>query len=143
MDSRGSKQERVCRGCGALPTDPEERRCPADGRWYVDAEAADLHPYDPLLGRALSDKYVLVDVLGEGGFGTVYRAHQLADGEILRPVAVKVVRAGSLIGFDEAVARFRREAAAIARLSHPNVVSLYDFGSDGDGTFYMVLELIE
>ncbi|MCB9786575.1 MAG: serine/threonine protein kinase, partial [Deltaproteobacteria bacterium] len=98
---------------------------------------------DPYLGRVLKAAYRLESVLGEGGFGAVYRAQQLAVG---RPVAVKVIRPERTR--DPAVrerltARFRREALATSRLSHPNTVRLFDFGEDDDGTLFLVLELLE
>ena len=92
---------------------------------------------------ALADNYPLLRILGEGGFGTVYLGQQLAEGRVLREVAIKVIRSGTSTGVEEATARFRREAEAIARLNHPNIVQLYDFGVAGESTFYMVLERVQ
>lgn len=76
--------------------------------------------------------------VGGGGMAIVYKARDLV---LNRPVAVKVLR--SQFGTDEDfVNRFRREAQAVASLSHPNVVGVYDVGQDGD-THYMVMEYIE
>jgi hypothetical protein len=74
----------------------------------------------------------LVSQLGEGGFGSVWRGY---DTRLDRHVAVKLLHAGV------DVPRFKREAYALARLSHPNIVAAYDFGIDG-ATAYLVLELI-
>jgi TolB-like protein/predicted Ser/Thr protein kinase len=68
--------------------------------------------------------------------GEVYRAH---DPELGREVAIKVM----LDATPEFLARFRREAQAIARLTHPNVVQVYDFGVNGSGKPYFVMELVE
>lgn len=76
--------------------------------------------------------------VGGGGMAIVYKARDLI---LNRPVAVKVLR--SQFGTDEDfVNRFRREAQAVASLSHPNVVGVYDVGQEGD-THYMVMEYIE
>ncbi|HVF53590.1 MAG TPA: Stk1 family PASTA domain-containing Ser/Thr kinase [Actinomycetota bacterium] len=85
-----------------------------------------------------ADRYTLLSKVGSGGMAEVYRAR---DDLLGREVAVKVLSErfstdGSFIQ------RFRREAQSAANLSHPNIVSLYDFGSD-KGTYYIVMELIE
>ena len=132
----------ICHRCGGVPSDPDQTRCPHDGQWYVDRGSHESYPNDPLLGAEIAGKYPLVEVLGEGGFGVVYRALQLSDGRALREVAVKIVRTGGARSTEESVGRFRREAEAIARLNHPNIVQLYDSGVTPGGTFYMVLELV-
>lgn len=88
--------------------------------------------------RTLVGRYELVDVIGRGGMGTVYRAFDRVLG---RPVAVKLL-AGPVADHDPAsVARFEREARAAAALSHPAIVAVYDTGAD-DGTLFIVMELI-
>jgi len=141
--SAPDEQPRVCHRCGRVPDSASDERCPDDGLWYVDRRTHERYSRDPLLGVQLADKYALVEVLGEGGFGIVYRGRQLAEGRVLRDVAVKVVRPGGDLQSDESVGRFRREAEAIARLNHPNIVQLYDFGVEDGNTFYMVLELVD
>ena len=82
---------------------------------------------------------MLLDVLGSGGMGVVYAAF---DPELNRRVAIKLVRAE--LGRDEhGRARMVREAQAMARLSHPNVVSVYDVGIAGDGSLFIAIELVE
>lgn len=88
-------------------------------------------------------RYVDLKLLGQGGMGAVYRAR---DPELDRLVAIKVM----LDATPDFVARFRREAQSIARLQHPNIVQVYDFGVEGEagagpagGTPYFVMELIE
>jgi len=81
-------------------------------------------------------RYVDLTLLGQGGMGAVYRGR---DPELDRPVAIKVM----LHATPDFVQRFRREAQSIARLAHANIVQVYDFGVDGDGNPYFVMELID
>jgi DNA-binding NtrC family response regulator len=84
--------------------------------------------------------YRLMEKLGEGGMGEVWRArHQL----LARPCAIKLIRP-DLLGDDREAAteRFRLEAKTIARLTSPNTVRLYDFGVSETGSFYFVMELL-
>ena len=89
-------------------------------------------------GRVLGGRYELVSPIARGGMATVW----VADDPVLsRRVAVKILRAD--LAADEGIrARFRHEAIAAARLSHPNIVSTYDTGDD-DGIAYIVMELVE
>ena len=85
--------------------------------------------------------YRLLEKLGEGGMGEVWRArHQL----LARPCAIKLIRP-ELLGEtkrEAATERFRLEARTIARLTSPNTVRLYDFGVSETGGFYFVMELL-
>src|SRR5882757_9054444 len=85
----------------------------------------------------ISDRYELGDRLGSGGMSTVYRA---TDRVLERTVAVKIL-AEHLSDDDKFVARFRREALAVAKLIHPNIVQVYDTGNDG-GQYYIVMEYV-
>ncbi|HQT95059.1 MAG TPA: serine/threonine-protein kinase [Thermoanaerobaculaceae bacterium] len=82
--------------------------------------------------------YEVLDVLGAGGMGEVYRAH---DAKLGRDVAIKVLPS-DLAANPDALARFEREARAVAQLSHPNILAIYDFGKDGE-IAYAVMELLE
>lgn len=93
---------------------------------------------DALLGRTLAGRYELLAVLGRGGMATVYRARQPA---LDRFVAVKVI-APSFASEPNFVERFRREARTVARLHHPHILTIHDFGDDA-GLLYLVTELIE
>jgi len=81
--------------------------------------------------------YTLTKELGKGGFATVYRALQTA---LNRYVAIKVLHP-EFTRDERAVKRFQREALAVARLSHPNIVGVYDYG-EHEGRAYMVMEYI-
>ena len=86
--------------------------------------------------------YRLMERLGEGGMGEVWRARHLL---LARPCAVKVIRPDRLgeSNREKTIERFRLEARAIARLSSPNTVRLFDFGVTDTGSFYFVMELLE
>ncbi len=92
---------------------------------------------EPMIGRELA-QYRIVEAIGSGGMGEVYRAH---DSKLDRDVALKVLPQGSLA--DEAARkRFRKEALALSRLSHPHIASLFDFDTTDDGTDFLVMELV-
>ncbi len=86
-------------------------------------------------------KYQIRGELGRGAMGIVYEGY---DPNIERVVALKTIRADQLAGDNAAdiIARFRREAQAAGRLSHPNIVSIYDFGEDA-GVWYIAMEYIK
>ncbi|MCB9545536.1 MAG: protein kinase [Myxococcales bacterium] len=90
-------------------------------------------------GHLVDDRFEIEGLLGQGGFGTVYRAHQLSTGQ---RVALKVMAPRAPDANTER-ARFEREMAVIARLNHPHIVRLLDFGALPDGRLFTVLEFIE
>jgi serine/threonine protein kinase len=83
-------------------------------------------------------RYEIVSELGSGTMGVVYKAH---DPQIDRLVALKVLRPDRVVS-QEFVSRFLREAKAIGRISHPNIVTVYDVGQD-HGTIYIAMEYLE
>lgn len=93
---------------------------------------------DPLVGHVLDGRYEILRKLARGGMATVYLA---SDRRLTRTVAVKVMH-DSLGGDADFVSRFDREARAAARLSHPNVVAVFDQGMDA-GRPYIVMEYVE
>jgi serine/threonine protein kinase len=109
-------------------------RCPDDGTRLVRLSNGP----DTLIGRELDGRYTILQQLGQGGMGTVYRANQHSVG---REVAIKVVLP-KLVADPDTVKRFLREAKLSSRLSHPNAVSVMDFGQTTDGLFYLVMELV-
>jgi len=97
----------------------------------------DTPPVDTRIGAVIAARYRLDALLGVGGMGRVYRATHLVLGEA---VAVKFLLA-EFGAKDELRARFRREAVVLARLRHPGIVSVLDFG-EHDGELYLVMELL-
>ena len=93
---------------------------------------------DSLVGRVIDGRYRIISHLADGGMASVYVA---MDGRLDREVAVKIMRPG-LAADDVFVERFRSEARSAARLSHPNVVTVYDQGED-DGDVFLAMELVE
>jgi serine/threonine-protein kinase len=94
--------------------------------------------FEKRLRRALGDDYELLSLLGTGGFGRVYRVRDL---RLEREVALKVLHP-SLTQDPEVVERFRREAQLAARLSHPNIVNIYDIAGRS-GLIWYTMELID
>ena len=91
-----------------------------------------------LQGQVLAGRYALGGLLGAGGMGQVYRAR---DPVLQRTVAVKVLSPAATDD-RELVARFGREARAAAALHHPNIVAVFDSGTDGD-LHYLVMEYVD
>jgi serine/threonine-protein kinase len=90
------------------------------------------------VGDVLGERYRIEGKIGTGGIGMVYRAVQLP---LERPVAIKVLH-DDLLSMNELRVRFEREARALSALAHPHVVSISDYGIDGDRPF-LVMELLE
>ena len=94
----------------------------------------------PLTAGTLVDHYRIVEALGAGGMGQVFRATHTALG---RQYALKVLNPDVRHGDPEAAARFLREARAAARIKHPHIVDVFDFGYLPDGRPYLVMELLD
>ncbi len=94
---------------------------------------------DPLLGMVVEGRYKIQSVIGQGSAGTVYKAVQELIG---REVAIKVLH-DYLVSDDEFIKRFRQEAKASSRLSHPNIITIYDFGVIPEGQRpYIAMDLL-
>ncbi len=93
---------------------------------------------DPLIGRTFGSKYTLVEKLGSGGMGGVYKAEQAL---MNRFVAIKILRS-TFHGDETQMRRFQQEARTLSQLSHPNAVTVFDFGVE-EGFPYLVMEYIE
>jgi serine/threonine protein kinase len=106
----------------------------------MDPEASDE---GSLVGRVIQDRFRILRRIGAGGMGAVYLAEQLPLG---RKVALKVLEpasenvGGAKLSFQE---RFLLEAAAVAKLAHPNTIILYDYGRTEEGRYYYAMELVE
>lgn len=133
-----------CGTCG-LPAS----RHPSDAATQIDdqrqtnaneARPTNAPKQDPRAGLVLDSKYKLIESLGQGGMGSVFRAQRLHIGD---EVAVKLLHQ-DLVREQHALERFRREARTAAMIRHPNVVSIHDF-NDGTGESseaYIVMELV-
>ncbi len=110
----------------------ESATCFADGMTLISLS-------DARLGTTLVGKYLVEDVVGEGGMSTVYKARNLLIG---RSCAVKVMHA-SIADNQVLRERFRREASAAQKLAHPNIIQIYDTDETDDGAVFIVMELLE
>ena len=108
--------------------------CPADVQRTLLVSPSN----DPLVGRSIGGRFTLLGLLGEGGMGVDYRALQHS---MEREVAIKLLHR-SYSDNPEAIELFMREARGASRLSHPNIITLFDFGLSGDGELYLVMELL-
>ncbi len=119
---------RFCGVCGRATstTQPTTGNAPP-------GQAADL------TGREIGGRFRIHAKLGEGGMGAVYRGEQIS---LKRKVAVKLLRP-ELSRDPAIVRRFNAEAEAVAKLSHPNTVAIFDFGQDADGTLFIAMEYCE
>jgi serine/threonine protein kinase len=118
----------VCPRCGTgVPA--EARFCPACG-----FAAARLRP-----GQILDGKYEILEKIGEGGMGQVYKARHVHLDEIR---IIKITKPEALLEGPE-VRRFQEEARIATLVRHPNVAALYDFSRLPDGSYYMVWEFID
>lgn len=105
--------------------------CPVDGVALTKIDDENL------VGKTFVERYEIQDVVGSGGMGLVYKARHLL---MHRTVAIKVL---TLKAQAETVMRFKAEAQAISVLSHPNILSVFDFGVSLDGQPYMVMDFLE
>ncbi len=89
------------------------------------------------INRTLSNRYAIEALLGQGGMSAVYKA---SDPNLKRTVAIKLIHP-HMAADSKFISRFEEEAAAVAKLRHPNIVQVFDFNTD-EGVYYMVLEFI-
>ncbi|MGH9383646.1 MAG: protein kinase domain-containing protein, partial [Vicinamibacterales bacterium] len=104
----------------------------------ADAPTRAAHGAGMRIGSVVDNKYRVEDVVGQGGMGAVFRAWDL---RLERSVAIKVVRS-ELLSAPESRVRFRRESMMVARLQHPAIVTVFDYGSLGDGSAFLVMEYV-
>ena len=122
---------KVCPQC-ATEYETSARFCPHDG--------TALRPKgsDTLIGRVLADRYHILKRIGEGGMGRVYLGEHV---KMNRPCAIKVM-SPALVNDGESTARFAREASNAARITHPNVAAVFDYGESED-VVYLVMEYVD
>ena len=111
-----------CPNCGT----PKARDAGRDGR-------------DALIGKLLGDRFQVLDIIGQGGSGTIYRAEHIT---LRRKVAIKILH-DELSRDDLAVERFRREATTVAEIDNEHIVEIHDFGRTPDGRLYLAMEMLE
>jgi hypothetical protein len=111
-----------------------ERFCPKDGAALRQAGGT-----TDLVGSVIAERYHVLERLGAGGMGRVYRAEHVKMGRVC---AIKVLHP-SMARDAEAISRFNREAANASRIEHPNVAAIYDFGETHDGLLYLAMQYSE
>ncbi len=123
---------KICPTCDAIYPDANAF-CPVDG--------TTLHVVDldgGLIGSVIADRYLVTDLLGEGGMGKVYLARHV---RLPQQAAIKVLRT-EMVRDPAAVARFNREASNASRIDDDNVARVYDFGEATGGTVYLAMEYV-
>jgi serine/threonine-protein kinase len=122
---------KVCPQCGS-EYETAARFCPSDG--------TSLRPKgsDSLIGRVMAERYHILKRIGEGGMGRVYLGEHV---KMNRQCAIKVM-SPALVNDHESAARFAREASNAARIIHPNVAAVFDYG-ESEGLVYLVMEYVE
>src|SRR5215470_13170410 len=122
------------------------KACPQCGKIYDDAASicSDDHskltllsndPSDVFAGRLLDGRYRLLQKIGEGGMGCIYRSVHT---EMGRTCAIKLLTSVSP-GKEDALARFKREAKMASRIDNSHAVTIYDFGAADDGTMFLAM----
>lgn len=125
---------KLCLTCNFQTAADEQELCPRDGSSMVTVGD------DPLLGLVVEGRYRIESVIGQGSAGTVYKAVQEL---ISREVAIKVLH-DYLVADEEFIKRFTQEAKASSRLTHPNIITIYDFGViPKGGRPYIAMDLLK
>ncbi len=141
-----SSADKLCPKCGApIPAEAPLGLCPrcalAGAATETDAGTAPAHHHTPpslAAVRAAFPQFEVIELIGAGGMGAVFKARQP---KLDRLVALKLL--AEPLGKNPAFAeRFNREARMLAKLSHPNIVSVFDFGEAG-GFFYLLMEFVD
>ncbi len=128
-----SQPSTVCTNC-SLALAEDSLFCPKCGT----ARSRDVNG-DPLMGTVIGDRFLILERLGHGGSGTIYRAEHVT---LRRKVAIKVLH-HELSRDDLAVERFRREATTVSEIDNDHIVEIHDFGHTADGRLYLAMELLE
>jgi serine/threonine protein kinase len=123
----------TCAGCKHIYAD-SALFCPNCGTPKVREQLTDA-----LVGKVLGERFQVIDLIGQGGSGTIYRAEHVT---LRRKVAIKVLH-NELSRDDLAIERFRREATTVAEIDNEHIVEIHDFGRTHDGRLYLAMELLE
>ena len=125
---------KTCTTCGR-EWSGDHTFCPHDGTVLraPDSDVSDL------VGTVIAERYLIKKKLGEGGMGAVYLGEHVRMGQ---QAAIKII-ARRLASELHAIARFTREARNAARIKHPNVCTIYDFGDTPDGLIYLAMEYVQ
>ncbi len=124
---------KICPTCNT--TFPDNKAfCPEDG---TPLRATDVG--SGLIGSVIADRYVVTELLGEGGMGKVYLARHV---RLPRQAAIKVLHA-NMVQDADALARFNREATSASQIDHDRVARVFDFGETADGLVYLAMEYVE
>ncbi len=125
-------QKKICVACSKEYVG-EMTVCPADGTTLTPLKETDL------VGTVLGDRYEILELIGDGAMGQVYKAkHRL----LKRIVAVKMMHP-NLVSGAAALKRFQKEAELASALNHPNILTVYDFGVTDGGVPYLVMAFLE
>lgn len=119
------------------PQQPAKQELPSDP--YNEALVATGGYTTSLIGKTIDNKYLIQSMLGEGGMAVVYKAHHTI---MERTVVIKVMH-GWLLSNEKSIERFQRECKVTAKLSHPNIVTVFDVGTLGGKAPYLVMEFIK
>ena len=119
-------------GAAAAPTPPSGEKSTSEPAYVTEL------PYPEELQAMLGGAYLVESFLGQGGMGAVYAGLQLP---LRRPVAIKILARGQAAGFSFEE-RFRREAYAMAALTHPHIVQVYDCGDAGEQFLFISMEYV-
>ena len=122
---------KICPHC-STEYETAARFCPSDGTALRPKGA------DSLVGRVLADRYHILKRIGEGGMGRVYLGEHV---KMNRQCAIKVM-SPALVNDAESASRFAREASNAARIIHPNVAAVFDYG-ESEGLIYLVMEFVD
>ena len=129
-----AREERLSAQVSILKREIEEAKGGKSDRDTDELDAETLLP-----GATFADRYTIIRVVGRGGMGTVYKAH---DRELAEEIAIKLLRADALRGDPTMVERFKSEIRLARRISHTTVVRTHDFG-EAAGAYYVTMEYVE
>ncbi|HET7041966.1 MAG TPA: protein kinase, partial [Gemmatimonadales bacterium] len=129
-----AREERLSAQVSILKREIDEAK-----RGTSDPAQAELDAETLLPGATFGDRYTIVRVVGRGGMGTVYKAH---DKELAEDIAIKLLRVDALRSDPTMVERFKSEIRLARRISHTTVVRTHDFG-EAEGAYYVTMEYVE